>query len=105
MPIKKAEPNTPVLFTMRKRGKLVQVDMLDEIVKTATFTDSAAAEKFRELVKKDPTFVIKVFRPEPFPDGIVLENCHVHGFHEDIDGGAVAHITWMSERPYEEEEE
>lgn len=105
MAIKLVEPNTIVLFAKRKGGKLVEIDIGDELkaVAHARLGYGKEAEEFKEWIDRQP-FQVKMFYPEPYPDGIILEGVHIHEIYKDMDGLWGAHITWTDERPYSEEE-
>ena len=36
---------------------------------------------------------------EPFPEGVVLEDCHIHDVREGLFGGLSVSVSWTSERP------
>ena len=107
--IKLLKGNTPVLFMKSKWGKLVEVDLNEELKAAADarlgFGDES--EEFKKWLAENPLENLRIYQHQPdlYPDGIVLEDVHVHEIYRTMDGGWGADISWASERPYSEEEE
>jgi hypothetical protein len=88
------------LATRDDSGKIVAVDpkelLADRAEPLLGYGDSA--EEFLDYLE---SLDLEITRntPEPWPDGVVLENCHVHSIEPSFLGGYSVSITWENERP------
>lgn len=102
--IKFQEPNEKVVLCRKNiDGSISPINIKEHLKEKADslLGHGSFSIQFKEHLEEMDIdeWIQKRSSPEPFPDGAVLEDCHVHSINKDMDGLYSVNISWTRDRP------